>query len=520
LLLVAFFAIGYVLIVLEHTLRLNKTATALLTGVACWTVYIAAKDAEVVNAQLLHHLGELSQILFFLLAAMAIVEVIDAHEGFEVITSRVTSTKRRKLLVTLAVLSFFLSAVLDNLTTSIVMMSMVRRLARDADDRMYFGGVVIIAANAGGVWSPIGDVTTTMLWVGHQISATKVIAQLVLPAIVSVAVPVAILAVRLRGDVRRPGKVSAGPREARPSLVGIDTDAGGGAAPGNGLTAVTLPSDAEAVGKTLADLDVRARTGASVVTITRAGAVSNPSPLDPLRDGDVLALAGGANDTACAVELLMTGQAPKPTTRLERRVVLLVGMGVLLFVPVFKTLTHLPPVMGILLGLGVLWTVTEFIHKRKADDLKGTLTVSGALQRVDAQSVLFFLGILLAISALQSDGLLAALATRMDRWVGNVDVITLLIGLSSSVVDNVPLVAAAQGMYSLSTFPIDHRFWLFLAYCAGTGGSILIIGSAAGIAVMGMERISFGWYFRRLSLPALLGYVAGAMTYLGMATLH
>jgi Na+/H+ antiporter NhaD/arsenite permease-like protein len=212
----------------------------------------------------------------------------------------------------------------------------------------------------------------------------------------------------------------------------------------------------------------------------------------------------------------MTGEAPKPTTRVVRRLILAAGMGVLLFVPVFKTLTHLPPVMGILLGLGLLWTLTEVIHKRKKDELRGSLTVSGALQRVDSQSVLFFLGILLAISALQSDGVLTGLAKWMDRTIGNVDLITISIGLASSVVDNVPLVAAAQGMYTRATFPTDHHFWLFLAYCAGTGGSVLIIGSAAGVAVMGMERISFGWYVRRFSFPAVLGYAAGALTYLGM----
>jgi Na+/H+ antiporter NhaD/arsenite permease-like protein len=425
LLLVAIFVLGYLAIVLEHTLRLNKAAAALLTGVLCWTAYIAGADAHVVNDELAHHLGELSQILFFLLAAMAIVEVIDAHDGFEIITARVKTTNRRRLLVTLSVLAFFLSAVLDNLTASIVMMSLVRRLAKENEDRMYFGGVIIIAANAGGVWSPIGDVTTTMLWVGEQVTTLKLMLHLFIPAVVSVAVPLLWLALRLKGDVARPDS----------------------------------PTDDEA-------------------------------------------------------------DAPRPTSRFERRLVLFAGMGLLLLVPVFKTITHLPPVMGILGALGLMWTLTEIIHKRKTDELRGPLTVSGALQRVDAQSILFFLGILLAISALQSGGLLGAFSKWMDRTIGNVDVITLLIGLSSSVVDNVPLVAAAQGMYSRSTFPTDHQFWLFLAYCAGTGGSILIIGSAAGVAVMGMERISFGWYFRRLSLPALLGYAAGAVTYLALAALR
>ena len=507
-LLVAIFALGYVAIVLEHTLRLNKAAAALITGVACWTVFIASGDPHHVNEQLSHHLGELSQVLFFLLAAMTIVEVIDAHDGFEVITSRVRTASRRNLLATLASLAFLLSAVLDNLTASIVMMSLVRKLASDQEDRMYYGGVVIIAANAGGVWSPIGDVTTTMLWVGGQVTTTKIVSHLVLPALVSVLVPVLWVGARLKGEVRRSRGGSSAARRAQESIAEI---AGQHSA---GPIEVTLPLEAASVGRTLAELNVRARTGASVVTRRRGEETATPSPVDRLEAGDVLALAGSPEQIVGAVELLVTGHGPKPTTPAERMLVLAAGMGLLLFVPVFKTVTHLPPVMGILLGLGILWTLTELVHKRKTDDARGPLTVSSALQRVDAQSVLFFLGILLAITALQSDGALTRLAVWMSRTIGNVDAITLLIGLSSSVVDNVPLVAAAQGMYPLSEFPIDRRFWLFLAYCAGTGGSILIIGSAAGVAVMGIERISFGWYFRKLSLPALLGYAAGAIAFI------
>lgn len=424
-LLITIFVLGYAAIVFEHTLRLNKAAAALLTGVFCWTAYIVGHDPDAVNEKLAHHMGGLSQVLFFLLAAMTIVEVIDAHDGFDVITSRVTTSNRRRLLAILATLGFFLSAVLDNLTTSIVMMSLVRRLVPDDEDRMTFAGVVIIAANAGGVWSPIGDVTTTMLWVGKQITTTTTITHLFVPALASVAVPVVWIGWRMKGDFRRPA----------------------------------------------------------------------PSVSDE-----------GA-----------TPRAPKTTAR-ERLLVLAVGGGMLLFVPIFKTVTHLPPLMGILLALGVLWTLTEVIHTRKDEQLRGSLTVSSALQRVDAQSVLFFLGILLAITALESDGALSALAGWLDRTVKSVDAVTVLIGLSSSIVDNVPLVAAAQGMYPMTTFPTDHRFWLFLAYCAGTGGSILIIGSAAGVAVMGLEKISFGWYFRKMSLPALLGYAAGAVVYLALSS--
>lgn len=418
-LLVVLFALGYVAIVFEQPLGVNKAASALLTGVACWTAYVVTGEPEVVSEALVHQMGDLSGILFFLLGAMTIVELVDAHDGFALLTSRIRTTSRRRLLLVIVLVAFFLSAVLDNLTTSIVMMSLVRKLVREGEDRMVYGGAVILAANAGGVWSPIGDVTTTMLWIGGQASSAALVRQLLVPALVSVAVPVLWLGLRMKGSVERPDVVET------------------------------------------ADL--------------------------------------------------------RPTSLLERRVVMIVGAGVLLFVPVFKTLTHLPPFMGILLGLGVLWTVTELIHKRKNDEARDALSVAGALQRVDTQSILFFLGILLAIGALQSAGLLAALAHHMDEAIGNVDVITMSIGLSSAVVDNVPLVAAAQGMYSLAHFPHDHHFWLFLAYCAGTGGSILIIGSAAGVAVMGMERITFGWYVRRMSLPALAGYLAGALAYLGLA---
>lgn len=511
-LLTSVFIIGYFAIVLEHWLKLNKSASALLMGVTCWTVHIARGEPGEVNAQLLHHLGEVAQILFFLLAAMTIVEQIDAHDGFDSITSRVTTTSRRKLLVTIAVLTFLLSSVLDNLTTAILMMTLVRRLVADDDDRMHYGAIIIIAANAGGAWSPIGDVTTTMLWVGQQITTTNTVKTLLWPSVVSVAVPTAWIALRLKGTVRRPGGHRLDTvRAIHDSLVEARL---------TGLTSITLPSEAAAVGKNLAELNLRALTGVAVVTIARADSDAvAPSPLDPLRGGDVLALSGPSDRIAHALDLLFTGEGPKPTTPLERRLVLLTGIGALLFVPVFKTLTHLPPVMGILLGLGILWLVTEIIHTKKNAERRGSLSVGAALQRVDAQSVLFFLGILLSIDALQADGLLARLATWLNTTIGNVNLITLLIGLSSSVVDNVPLVAAAQGMYSRASFPTDHHFWLFLAYCAGTGGSILIIGSAAGIAVMGSQRISFGWYLRKISLPALLGYAAGALAYIGSASL-
>lgn len=498
--LVAIFVVGYTAIVLEHVLRLNKSAAALVTGVGCWTAYVVAGDPTAVNEQLVHHLGSLSQILFFLLAAMTIVEIIDAHDGFELITARITTTSRRKLLVTIAVLSFFLSAVLDNLTTAIVMISLVRKVVADRDDRMAYGGVVIIAANAGGVWSPIGDVTTTMLWVGHQLTTTKMIAHLALPAVVSAAAPALWIGLKMRGAVRRSGGVG----EIVHNVEAVD-----------GATSVTLSVGAAAIGKTLGELDLRALTGASVVTVAHdGGAPTHAVPNEPLRVGDVLTLVGSADAVRLALDLLVAGEVPKRTSPFEQRLVFFAGVGALLFVPLFKSITHLPPVLGILLGLGVLWGVTERLHRRKGGDGRDGLSVSDALRRIDAESVLFFLGILLAISALESAGVLGRLSSWMAAAIGEVRLITLAIGLASSVVDNVPLVAAAQGMYTLAQYPTDHTFWMFLAFCAGTGGSILIIGSAAGIAVMGIERISFGQYVRRFSVPALLGYLAGALTFL------
>ena len=424
-LLVILFALGYLAIILEHPLGVNKAGTALITGVACWTAHILGSASPAaageVAESLQHHLGELSGILFFLLGAMAIVELIDAHDGFDVITSRIRTKSRRKLLLIVGLLAFFLSAVLDNLTTAIVMISLVKKIVDDPKDRMLYGGAIIIAANAGGAWSPIGDVTTTMLWVGGQVTSGNIIAKLILPALVSFAVPVAWMMLRMRGEFVRRG------------------------------TPLDLPH-------------------------------------------------------------------ASPTSGFERNLVFFLGLGILLLVPVFKMVTHLPPFMGILLGLGLLWTITEVIHKTKNDEAKSHLSVAGALQRVDAQSILFFLGILLAISALQSAGLLTQLAHGLQETIGNLDLITMSIGLASAVVDNVPLVAAAQGMYPLTTFPTDHYFWEFLAYCAGTGGSILIIGSAAGVAVMGLEKISFGQYLRHISGPATLGYFAGAAVYIGLAS--
>lgn len=415
--LVIIFLSGYFVITLEHSLKVNKAATALITGVLCWTVYsISATDKELVNESLTHHLGELSGILFFLLGAMAVVELIDAHDGFDIITTRITATNKVKLLWIVCLLTFFLSAVLDNLTTTIVIASLLRKLIKKDEDRMLFAGMVVISANAGGAWSPIGDVTTTMLWIGGQITSTAIIKALLVPGFVCMAVPLCVLSFQLKGHIERPQNT--------------------------------------------------------------------------------------------------TQQDPKKLTPRQQSVVFFSGVLILILVPVFKTLTHLPPYMGMLMGLGLLWLLTEILHGGKDDEDKHVLSVVYALRKIDTPSVLFFFGILVSIAALQSAGILQELATWMSATIPGENLIGLTFGLLSAVVDNVPLVAAVQGMYSLTEFPTDHYFWEFLAYCTGTGGSALIIGSAAGVAAMGIENISFFWYLKRISFLALLGYLAGAGIYI------
>ncbi len=413
---IAAFVIGYVTIALEHSIKINKAATALITGVLCWTFYIVfSDDKETIVAGLLHHLGDLSQILFFLLGAMTIVELIDAHDGFEIITKRITTKNKKKLLWIIGLLAFFLSAVLDNLTTAIVMISLIRKLMADKKDRLLFAGAIIIAANAGGAWSPIGDVTTTMLWIGGQITAYNIIIKLIVPSLVCMAIPFLIMQFLLKGDVQTP----------------------------------------------------------------EASFENSERP-----------------------------------NELHRNIVFFSGIGILLFVPVFKTVTHLPPFMGILFGLGILWIIVEILHSDKDEEDRKNYTVAYALRKIDSPSILFFLGILLAIAALESTGQLQQLAVIMDEKIGNQNLIVLAIGLFSSIVDNVPLVAASMGMYSLQQYPTDHYFWEFLAYCTGTGGSVLIIGSAAGVAVMGIEKVDFVWYLKRISWLALIGYFAGALVYI------
>jgi Na+/H+ antiporter NhaD/arsenite permease-like protein len=407
---VILFIVGYLVIALEHSFNINKAGTALLVGVLCWTVYaLNSTDTHIVSG-LSHHLAEISEIIFFLLGAMTIVELIDAHDGFDIITEKITTTNKRYLLIIISVIAFLLSAVLDNLTTAIVMATVVKKLIPEKNDRYYFLGLVIISANAGGCFSPIGDVTTTMLWVANKLTAVTIITHLFLPSLVCMTVPLTISMIKIKGHITKPDLVKK------------------------------------------------------------------------------------ENTISSTEKILIFG----------------LGLSTLLFVPIFKTITHLPPYMGILFGLGVMWVVTELIHKRKDEFEKGKFSVVNAITKTDVPSVLFFLGILLAVACLQEIHVLKDTATFLNNNIGDLKIISGIIGLLSAIVDNVPLLAATMGMYD---FPTDDHFWEMMAYCTGTGGSCLIIGSAAGVAVMGLENISFSWYFKNISWLALIGYIAGFLIY-------
>ena len=406
------FIMGYIAIATEHIHKINKAALALLIGVLSWIPYvIMTPDKDAVLEQLAVHASEISSILFFFMGALTIVEVISSNHGFDVVTCRITTRNKRLLLLVIALLTFFFSAVFDNLTTTIVMVTLLTRLVPNHDDLMLFTGMTVIAANAGGAWSPIGDVTTTMLWIGGYVTPLSLIKELLLPSIICLLIPLAIAALRLKGDIEQ-----------------------------------------------------------------ASGAVA--------REGEVC--------------------------HRQRNLVLGTGIGVLLFVPIFKTVTHLPPYMGMLLGLGILWILIEVMNHRLHEESGHAYSVSSALQKIDMPSILFFLGILMSVSALQSTGQLVKLANWLDLGTHNLNLIVVLIGFFSAVIDNVPLVAGAMGMYDLSMFPIDHRLWTFLAYCAGTGGSMLVIGSVAGIAAMGMVKMDFFWYLRNISPLSLMGFLGGA----------
>jgi Na+/H+ antiporter NhaD/arsenite permease-like protein len=427
LIVIVIFIIGYLAIALEHPIKINKTASALLTGVVCWTLYALYYHENIghIGEQLKEHLGEISAILFFLMGAMTIVELVDAYQGFRLITDRIKTKNPVKLLWVICSVTFILSAILDNLTTSIVMVSLVRKLVPRREMRLIFVGMIVIAANAGGAWSPIGDVTTTMLWIGGQITTLNIIKTLLLPSIVCMVIPLLYLQFTLKGDL------------------------------------------------------------------------GNPDEYEPSGPLQALAHNNQSNGT------VKGGNA-----------MLFLGVGGLISVPVFKTFTHLPPYMGMLLALGVLWVVSELINPDMDEAEKRPYTAAGALTRIDVPSVLFFLGILLAVGALESMEILHHFSGWLDETLKDNRIIITLIGILSSIVDNVPLVAASMGMYSMETYPVDHMIWEYLAYCAGTGGSILIIGSAAGVAVMGMEKVDFIWYLKKISFLAAIGYFGGAIIYL------
>lgn len=460
------FIVGYLLIALEHPLKINKAGTALLTGTLLWVMYsyispdivpfisgdefrhflaMSPSVAElplveqcvrfVVEHQVLESIGEIAETLIFLIGAMITVELIDVHGGFLFITNRITTKKKKKLLVIIAFITFFMSAVLDNLTTSIVMIMLIRKLLGNYKERWVFGSMIIIAANSGGAWSPIGDVTTIMLWVRGNISTAATIPHLFLPSLTAMLVPLFLAVQFLHGKVTPPVELTHEENE----------------------------------------------------------------------------------------ELL------KELKTKEKLSILVIGILCLIFVPVFKTVTHLPPFMGILMGVGILWIYTEIMYRRNSiqEDLK--LRLSKVVRRIDGATLLFFLGILLAVDALRFAGILDNFSTWLDVNIGNVYAVNLIIGALSAVVDNVPLVAGAIGMYPIATeamvaaaadpaymanFMQDGLFWQFLAYCAGVGGSMLIIGSAAGVVVMGLERINFIWYFKHITWMAAAGYLAGAAIYI------
>ncbi|MGE5894715.1 MAG: sodium:proton antiporter NhaD [bacterium] len=412
------FVLAYSMIALEHPIKINKSATALLAAGLMWTLYSFASPlgVEGVSHQLTEKLAETAAIVFFLICAMTIVEVTDSHGGFEVITSRIKAEKLTSLLWIIGFIAFYLSSILDNMTTTIVMVTLMKRLLKEHKQRLFFAGIIVIAANAGGAWTPIGDVTTTMLWIGGQITTGNIMKGLWISSMINLLVPLVIASFFLKGNVVPPDKVEN----------------------------------------------------------------------------------GGATNTS----------------RFEKNLMFFMGMGSLIFVPVFKAVTHLPPYLGILLALGVLWVVGNILHRNKPDEEKDHLRLAKALKRIDMASVVFFIGILLAVATLSANGMLPALAHWLDAKLGNQSVIVIIIGLCSAVIDNIPLVAASMGMYPIAQFPTDSFIWEFMAYCAGTGGSILIIGSAAGVAAMGLEKIEFFWYARRIGPLAFAGYFAGVAAYI------
>lgn len=402
------------MITLEHIIKINKTTTALLMAIICWILQFANHHTFLSKSEnigfLSEHIASISQVIFFLVGALTIVELINVHQGFKIISDNIRLSSKKNLLWVLGIITFFLSAVLDNLTTTIVMITLVQKLIRDREDRWIIGGAIVIAANAGGAWTPIGDVTTTMLWIGGQVTSGAVIQTLFLPSLACFIASFLILSRMLNGKV-----IYENNRE-------------------------------------------------------------NEAKIEPYG-----------------------------------KIVFFLGLAALVSVPIFKTLTGLPPFMGILFGLGILWLITDILHY--SDAKKDYLRVPHVLTKIDMTGVLFFFGILLCIDALETAQLLEKLAHWLDHHVGNADIIAVMIGVASAIVDNVPLVAASMGMYSLEQYPTDSSFWLLVAYCAGTGGSMLIIGSAAGVVFMGLEKVDFFWYLKKITFAAFVGYFVGVGVY-------
>jgi len=431
------FVIGYVAIVFEHPLKLDKTVPALIMGALCWAfislghlplfdhlgqaVEEGHHGESALTGVLLHHIGKVAEILIFLIGAMTIVELIDLHKGFSVITNKIKTTKKSTMLWLVCILAFFLSATLDNLASTIVMVSLLRRLVPSKMERLYFVSMGVIAANAGGAWSPIGDVTTTMLWIGNRVSTMGLIINLVIPSIVCMVIPTFIASKMpwMKGNITMPAKVKKEESE--------------------------LDNEEEKI--------------------------------------------------------------------LGSRRMLIVGLSALVFVPIFKTVTHLPPYVGMMFGLGIVWLVSEFIHPEEDFEAKHKYSAHNALSRIEMSSILFFLGILVSVAALESIGVLKDLAVWLDATFPSRDFVVILLGFASALIDNVPLVAGSMGMY---TFPTDDKMWHFIAFSAGTGGSMLIIGSAAGVAAMGMEKIDFIWYLKNIAWLALIGFLAGSGVFLVM----
>lgn len=452
--LVVIFIIGYLAIALEHPLRIDKTASALLLGMLMWIIYAMGADSivpavsgehfkhflesnpnlqnkslheqalqYVLNVDIVEQLGDIMQTLFFLIGAMTIVEMIDVHGGFRIITDHINTRNKKRLLWVISFVTFFMSAILDNLTTTIVMLMLLRKLITQKEDRWLYAGMIIIAANSGGAWSPIGDVTTIMLWVNGNLTAVSLLSYILLPSLVSMLVPLFIVSRKLTGDL-------------------------------------------------------------------------------PPRDNVI--------------------EKNSFITAKQRATMFYLGVGGLIFVPVFKSFTHLPPFVGMLFILGALWVFTEIFYNAQMLEQARELRLPKVISRVDMPSILFFLGILMAVAVLQCTGILSEIAVFLDEKIHNVYIIGLVLGILSSIVDNVPLVAGVMGMYPVTdpgatgyaaNFMIDGTFWELMSYCAGVGGSILIIGSAAGVIVMGLEKINFGWYLKKFSWVALLGYLSGAIVY-------